>query len=84
MKLCPSLYALYASAINVNLETSLEQKHRVYLSGEAYCAFNFLFCIFYTILSSLVPFLPMQAVAGIVALTVVAAPVCFFVRIRSK
>lgn len=73
------LYALYASTITTKMaeETSLPLENRPHLSGEAYCIHGFLYCVFYTLFSTLVAFLPMPAIAGLVAATTVAASISF-------
>ena len=73
------LYALYASTITAKTaeETTLPIENRPHLSGEAYCIHGFLYCVFYPLFSTLVAFLPMPAIAGLVAATTVGASISF-------
>lgn len=73
------LYALFASSITLKTaeQTSLPRENQRNLPGEAFCALGLLYCIFYTLFSTLVAFIPMRAMAALVAVTTIAASISF-------
>lgn len=76
------LYALYASTITLDAakKTSLPPENQPLLSAEAYCMHGFLYCVFYTVFSTMVAFVPLMWIALIVALMAILSAVSFLKR----
>lgn len=76
------LYALYATKITMETakETTLPKENYPHLIGEAYCWHGFIYCMFFTIFSSVTAVTPARWLALVAAISTILGTISFLIK----